>query len=148
MTLWTPINFGFQNRYSHYETARMNFSVLFPALECICKCTILNSMFHLLQLNSHIVIVGSNPTPFLVPLKLMKLSVDYSTWSKLFLPWCNAEYKSLFTMCAFHCTLSNVRSSCRTLNCFEKQWHILSLGIYIFPSKEEKQQKPSCKLQG
>lgn len=48
ITLWTPINFGFQNRYSRYEIMCMNFSDLFPTLECICKCTILNSMFHLI----------------------------------------------------------------------------------------------------
>lgn len=132
ITSWTPVKFGFQNRCSHYETAHMNFSDLFPTLECICKCKILNSMFHLIQLNSHIVIVGSNVTPSLVLLKLVKLSVDYSTWSKLFSPWCNAEEKSLFRMYTFHCTLLNVHFSLYTfqctlftyisLNCFEKQW--------------------------
>ena len=75
--LRTPINLGFQSRYSHSETKCVNFSELFPTMECVWKCTVLNIMFCLIQLNSHIAVVGTNVTPGLVLLKLMKLFADY-----------------------------------------------------------------------
>lgn len=70
--LWIP-------KYGHSETTCMNLSELFPTLECIWKCIILNIKFHLIQLNSYIFIVGTNMTPGLVLLKLIKLFVGCST---------------------------------------------------------------------